>query len=502
MRRRARIVGCALSLACDAVETGPQRAGEPALHEAPVPPGGREGGAADEARSAVPDRRAACLARNADAPARYARIVRAFCAEHHNLAGIGASLAIAEDGELRLIASAGRGCLEGQDVSASTRFRIGSITKLLTAALVLRLVDAGRVRLDEAVVRALPELAAGVDDRAARITWRHLLTHTAGLPDPAPLELQAEGADWLQALGERPLWREPGALWSYSSDGYAVAGAALERLTGQTFERLLAERVLAPLGQAGVTVDPQMALETGAACGHLGRGAAALELSVAADLELGAGDARWAAPAGGAIASAPELALLALGLVDPGRSPLSLELLAELLRAEVPTGERPGERYGLGVRARDLADGSALFAHAGNSGDFAADLYFEPGRGFALVLLANSGDHLRATAAAALQELLGAAPEPAGPAAPTRAYVGTYASREWGAPVVVRARGEGLGITAPDLWLAGAALEHAGDHRFRVAGRPELGSMTFVFMRGAERASDLRGRVFVGARVE
>src|SRR5690606_8330912 len=136
-------------------------------------------------------------------------IVEAFCAEHHNLEGVGAALAIAEGGGPPFVATAGESCLEGQAVTEATRFRVGSITKLLTAALVLRQADAGRLDLDAEVVRALPELAAGVDPAAAAITWRQLLTHTAGVADPPPLEL---GAEWLEALLERPLWAEPGAL--------------------------------------------------------------------------------------------------------------------------------------------------------------------------------------------------------------------------------------------------------------------------------------------------
>lgn len=439
----------------------------------------------------VGDRRAQCLQRNAGAPPRYARIVQAFCAEHHNLEGIGASLAIAEDGELRLVATAGESCLGGQAVRESTRFRVGSVTKLLTAALTLQVADAGLLDLDA----PLPELATWTDPRAATITWRQLLSHTAGVADPPPLEL---GANWLQILGARPLWRAPGALWSYSSDGYAVVGAGLERRTQQDYGALLSARLLAPLGLAGVTVDPHRAVTTGAACGHLGRGAGATAYSVAQDLAIGTGDARWALPAGGAIASATELVTLALALVDPGRSPLSPGSRAALLTAEVPTHERPGERYGLGLRLNKMSDGTLLFGHSGNTGDFAADLYFAPDKKFAVALLANSGDHLRVTAATVLQELLSVALERAEPMAAPGRYVGTYAGP--GASVTISAHAGSLRISGPGL--AGVALEHAGDHRFRVAGRPELGGLTFVFAAGAARASDLRSRPFVGARVE
>jgi CubicO group peptidase (beta-lactamase class C family) len=445
------------------------------------------------------DRRAACLRRNAGAPARYARIVAAFCAEHHNLAGVGASLAIVEGDGPPFVAAAGVACLEGQAVTAATRFRVGSITKLLTAALVLRQADAGRLSLDEEVVRVLPELAAGVDERARAITWRQLLTHTAGLPDPSPLEL---GSEWLTALAERPLWREPGALWSYSSDGYAVVGAALEQLRGEGYARLLADELLAPLGLGAAVVEPEMALQAGAACGHLGRGAQARAFSVVDDLALGTGDARWTAPAGGAIVSAAELVTLVRDLVDPGRSPLSPAARGELLAADVPTFERPGERYGLGVRVRVGAGGPPIYGHSGATGDFAADLVFAPERRFAAAVLSNDGDPLRMTLATVLQELLEVPPERAAVMGPAQLYTGTYRADRFGEEATISARGPGLRLSAPGLLLTDVPLEHAGDGRFVAAGRPELGGFTFLFDGADARASDLRGHVFVGARVE
>ncbi|WP_170136020.1 serine hydrolase [Nannocystis exedens] len=445
------------------------------------------------------DRRGECLRRNAGAPARYARIVAAFCAEHHNLAGVGASLAIVEGDGPPFVATAGSACLAGQAVTADTRFRVGSITKLLTAALVLRQVDAGRLELDAEVARVLPELAAGVDERAGAITWRQLLTHTAGVPDPSPLEL---GAEWLTALGERPLWREPGALWSYSSDGYALVGAALARLREVEFSRLFADELLAPLGLGAAVLEPGLALRTGAACGHLGRGERARAFSVVDDLALGTGDARWTAPAGGAILAAAELVTAVRDLVDPGRSPLSPTARGELLAAEVPTFERPGERYGLGVRVRTSAGGPAIYGHSGATGDFAADLVFVPERKFAAAVLSNTGDPLRITVATVLQELVGVAPERAAAMRPPARYTGTYRAARLGEVVTISAQGAGLRLSAPGLGLAEVPLEHAGDDRFLAAKRPELGGFTFVFAGADARASDLRGHVFVGARVE
>lgn len=429
--------------------------------------------------AAAADRREACLQRNAGAPARWAGVVRALCSELHNLEGVGAGVAIAEAGAV-FTATAGEACAGGAAVTPATRFRAGSLTKLATAALALRMVEAGRLGLD--APGAVPELAEG-DERAGQITLRQLLQHTSGLGE---LEPRTAGADWLAALGGGALATAPGTLWRYSNAGYAAVGAALERAGGAGYAELLAREVLAPLGIAG-SADPRAVAD--AACGHLGRGARALALDVVADLEVGAGGAAWTAAAGGLIASPEELVRLALGVTDPLRSPLSAPAIAAMLAAEVPTDERPGERYGLGVRALPLTDGTTVYAHAGDTGDFAADLVFAPDRGFALAVMHNGGAHLRATLAAGLQAGLGATPAAPAEARAPAFYAGRYAAGD--GDVVVTAEG-GLAI------VGRGALEHVGDHRFRVTG--EASTWTFVIRDGAPRW--LRGRGWVGARRE
>ncbi len=441
----------------------------------------------------IGERRAACLARNSEVAPRYREVVQAICADHHNLGGVGASVAIAEGGVLRMVATAGERCVGGSEVTADTGFRIGSLTKLWTAALVAMAVDAGEWTLDEPVVRALPELGGGVDPRAATISLRQLLSHSGGLGELRPRDAPAEG--WVEAVAERPLWTEPGALWSYSNVGHALAGAALERSSGETYAALLQRRLLGPLGAVHVTADPEVALRDGAACGHLGRGARVLPLDVHDDLELGAAGARWTTAAGGLVASSGGLVDLVLGLFDPLRSPLSAAARDELLRPQIATHERPGESYALGLRVLRLEDGDLLYMHSGDTGDFAADLYFVPARGFVMVLLSNTGDPLQASAALALQVLLGVRRELPGPPGAPGAHAGSYVVEDFAAPIVVRSLGDRLVITSEDRGIDGV-LEHAGDHRFRAGGS----AWTFVFADGPAHASHLRGPGLVAIR--
>jgi CubicO group peptidase (beta-lactamase class C family) len=154
-----------------------------------------------------------------------------------------------------------------------TRFHIASLTKMIIAMAALTLVDEGRIELDPRPAKYLPSLSA-LDER---ITLHHLLAHTSGVSDvyddsPNPhfeaLKAKKEGMSLLAYLaGQRQLF-EPGERWSYSSTGYLLVGYVLEEVTGTTFERLLCDRVLAPLDMKNTGVDRVRRINRGRAYGH------------------------------------------------------------------------------------------------------------------------------------------------------------------------------------------------------------------------------------------
>ncbi|MEU0538145.1 serine hydrolase domain-containing protein [Amycolatopsis tolypomycina] len=137
------------------------------------------------------------------------------------------------------------------------RFRIGSVSKTLTATLVLKLAANGRLRLDDPIARYLPGLLPYPEP----ITVRQLLQHTAGVPrDLAPQytwttaeELDTERfvhfgeVEAIHDSTVQPLLFPPGTGWSYSNTGYNVLALLVEKLTGRPFERVLADWITGPL---------------------------------------------------------------------------------------------------------------------------------------------------------------------------------------------------------------------------------------------------------------
>lgn len=140
-----------------------------------------------------------------------------------------------------------------QTLSPTIRMRIGSTTKHFAALAYMLLVEEGQASLDDPVRKHIPELTAAVADG---VTMRQLLGHTSGLRCSIDLAMQLNGIghfvshpDMLELFaGQDAVNFEPGASWSYNNGGYIALSVAIERLTGQSLEDVLRERIFEPIG--------------------------------------------------------------------------------------------------------------------------------------------------------------------------------------------------------------------------------------------------------------
>ncbi len=133
-----------------------------------------------------------------------------------------------------------------------TKFMIGSITKQLTAMLVTQLVEKGKLKLDNTISDFLPDFPKDIGDQ---ITIEMLLCHTSGLIFPEGIEkyyYATRKEEWLQEylkqLSEEGLRFEPGKGYGYSNAGYFILGLIIEKVTGKSYEEVLSEQILNPLG--------------------------------------------------------------------------------------------------------------------------------------------------------------------------------------------------------------------------------------------------------------
>lgn len=175
----------------------------------------------------------------------------------------GAVAAVGGRDGLVALRATGMGAVEPQSVpmKVETRFDLASLTKVVaTLPAVLRLLEEGAFVLETPVTQILPEFGDG------RVTVRHLLTHTAGLPAWLPLYLDHQGWEaYTQAICQTGLERDPGTAVVYSDLGFILLGAMVQRVTGRSLPDFCREAVFEPLGMQATGWLPTLPREAMAA---------------------------------------------------------------------------------------------------------------------------------------------------------------------------------------------------------------------------------------------
>lgn len=409
----------------------------------------------------------------------------------------GAALAFWTGGRLVEVATGVVNRNTGVETTADSVFQVGSTTKVWTAALVMQLVDEGLVELDRPVGDYLPEFAVA-DGAEKAITVRHLLTHTGGF-DGDLFEDTGRGDDCLDKyvdfLHDAGHVHAPGALFSYCNAGYCVLGALVARVRGATWERVMRERLLDPLGATHSALLPEEAILFRAAAGHVGPEGVVHHAWVMP---------RSNAPAGSTMCLAPrELVrfgriFVAGGLAEDGTRLLSEESVAAMRTGQVDVPGISGllaDRWGLGFELFDW--GGEVYGHDGGTIGQSTFWRVVPGADFAIAMSANGGGFLGLLADVVLpviREVTGLpVPDFPVPAGTPRAVDPTpYAGRYEGPMIAYEVTGAdgGLDITMiPDEFMVGAGtprtttrfVHHSG-HSF-IAAEPRDGAhetITFV----------------------
>ncbi len=265
----------------------------------------------------------------------------------------------------------------GVPMDTAMRLGIGSISKSLTATLLVRLAEQGRLSLDDPVSRWLPPIPH-VDPA---ITVRQLLNHTSGVFDVTDAPgyrdsiLANVNARWtpqrMLALLRPPLFAR-GTAWSYSNSNYQLAGLVAEAVGGRPLHQQVRDELLAPLGLTAPFLDQHEA-----PTGPLPGGWVGGTMNVM-DTRTSTYSAAWAA---GAYFSTPEaLARWWQGLMT-GRLVGTASLAAMMTTAG-------SEGYGLGIVRRQLV-GRAIWSHTGEIRGFASVALHDPAGRFSLVVIAN-----------------------------------------------------------------------------------------------------------------
>ena len=270
----------------------------------------------------------------------------------------------------------------GIGVMTSTSFRLASVTKQFTAAAILTLAEAGKLRLDDRVEDVLDDVPVYAHD----VCVRHLLAHTSGIPDYEVLLGSDDGPqlkdrDVLTLLHRaKKLYFPPGTSWRYSNSGYALLALIVERVSGESFAQYLRHRVFDRAGMpTAVAHEEGVDTVTNRAYGHSGQSGAWTRTDQNRTCAV-LGD-------GGIYASAEELAHWSAALAH--NAVLSA---ASFRAATTPSVLASGEHtsYGFGWFL-DSFRGQRRQRHEGDSIGFRTAIQRYPDVGLTVVVLVNRG---------------------------------------------------------------------------------------------------------------
>ena len=273
-------------------------------------------------------------------------------------------------------------------VNPETIFRIGSVTKQMTAAAVMQQVELGRVDLDAPVTDYIPEFEIGGRWPADRIKVWHTLTHTTGFPDRInDYVTVGDGAlsIWAQGQGEMGLHAPPGSFWNYSNPNFMIAGLVAERASGTPYRDLLKNSLWEPAGMHSTTFDPDEVVASGNySHGHFyDSGTGGWQLVDPRDF-----DSWTAGPAGMTFSTVEDLVRWALLLMDGGGPVLSPRSAAMMQHPHQWMHYTPDLFYGFGIMIEEY-QGLDVRQHGGNVTGYSTYLLWVPERRFAVALLAN-----------------------------------------------------------------------------------------------------------------
>ena len=289
-------------------------------------------------------------------PERVIAVEKALEAERVRQGIVGMSAAIFENGELKWTRGFGLSDLENNvPARAATMYRLGSISKPITATAVMQLVEKGRIDLDEPIQRYVRQFPP----KPWVVTVRQLLGHLGGVRSYQGDEMGStrhygDVVEPLKIFRDDPLAVEPGTKYLYSTYGYNLLGAAVELASGRKFTEYLHTQIFTPAKIEFIVPDNTFAIIPNRTRGYMAGPGGKLENCILADTSN-------KIPGGGLIGTAEDVARFGAALISGVLvTPKSVELMATSQRLR--DGSQTGYGLGLGVGSHA---GHRTFSHEG-----------------------------------------------------------------------------------------------------------------------------------------
>lgn len=278
-------------------------------------------------------------------------------ADAKNIPGV---IVTVKNGETSWAYASGEGNVErNHKVDADSAFRIGSTTKTFVATVVLQLAGEKKLSLDDTVEKWLPGLIKGKGYDGSKITIRQLLNHTSGIADYLTPDLKEKLIEnpsenyTAEQLISRALQLEPVKGWSYSNTNMVIIGLIIQKVTGESYAEQIQKRIINPLSlKETVLPGSSMDIPKKNARGYLNTGDKLVDITLF--------NPSFANASGEMISTGEDMTTFFRALL--GGKLLTPEMQKEMVTHTVDT---PLGKYGLGIHATKLPDGTEVWGHGG-----------------------------------------------------------------------------------------------------------------------------------------
>lgn len=354
----------------------------------------------------------------------------------------------------------------GPRMSPEMLFRLGSTTKMFTAAALVTLAEQGKIKLDAPIAN----YSRGLSPKLSQVTAHQLLSNTSGLRDFQTSVISQDDsalANMVRTWKDDVFFAEPGSIYSYSSAGFWLAGFLIEELGGKPYADMMEDLLFKPAGMTRTTLRPLVALTYPLSLGH----AVDEKGKLFVIRPFFNNVAMW--PAGSIFSNVNDLSRFVIALMNGGRLE-GKQVLAQSIVAKLPAphtvipGE-PGAHYGYGLLTLNYR-GARVVMHGGFSRGYGSMIQIAPEHHLALIVLTNKSGETLAKTRAKILELalpLGDEIEEAAKAAMpvSKGELSNYAGTYSHAPSVWQ-----VIVKGDDLYLrhegAESKLTRTGKHKF------------------------------------
>jgi CubicO group peptidase (beta-lactamase class C family) len=315
------------------------------------------------------------------------------------------------------------------EMQSEMLFRLGSTTKMFTAAALLTLAENNKIKTNEPIGNRVK----GLNARLSQVTPHHLLSNSAGIRDFAAPVISNDDpslGNMVRGWKDDVFFADQGEIYSYSSPGYWLSGFVVEELQGKPYADAMTELLFKPVGMERTTLRPFLAITYPFATGHVVQeGKATIIRPMFNNVAM------W--PAGSIFSNAKDLSRWVIALMNEGKVEgkqlLSASLINQMVQHHVPVPGENDSYYGYGLTVFKYK-GMEFVGHGGFSRGYGSMIQMVPSRKFAVIVLTNkSGETMRKSLNKAMELGLGLKDDEEKPApvaavtdAEMKEYVGTY----------------------------------------------------------------------------